>query len=994
MYNGGGAGGSDAADRGAAGHTSGAMNNAIPALYHHPSAGASSSSASRPDSSRGPTANGHGAAPGAITTPTTQAINNLYASPATAAPGFASNAALPSGGNPGTGGGEYKGGVKRSASDMQAQSGSARGSDTPMGTVPAVAASGGGAGGGGNSSSRRSGKSKSAKDAEKEKKTRSKTACAGCKSVKQKCEGPPYVPCRRCELYKLECKFPPGTHTIPRPPEDMLSANTGDAVAQRLYEISTRLQSIESALRLKDSHDSPGIASSYSYDRHHRSPSPHTSDDGAATDEDASVGRAAAAEANPLHEINATIDQIQGVVRTPKYPFMQSNDYGAPDALRRGLLTAEECQQLFDFFFASLHPWVMMFSLDADRDPLAVRARSPLLFHTILLLSTAYSSPFPSQLHLTLVTFVNAIIAPQILNPQPHELTTDFLRAIDIINLFKPCQLTTRKAEGMDTTEALRASKVNGLASWMLQGILARTAERLDLKETVPKFARAHSASANGTPVPKELLRDLRLYFWLLCNDVHGNVQSGRRCNMEGGHALTVTRLFSSMHLQPYDVRLAASVEMFEVARPILRSYAYERTRRIPKHDLERYTQGMRSFDETWIPVLIRQLSSDPLAMTVISPFREFITLQFNSTCYTSWKSNRLYTNSSSDSDGGSGRPTSSGGPEARAKRLRTDGPRGLNDWEFEGLQRCVKAAEFLLFSLSEESRTPGAWRSVQWEEAERADGWRKLTLDDQIVGQSKWGMDAINCIAYIFPLVFLAKLVNDGILTTNLDLLRDPQPQPPWQYTQKLPRLLELGAAFLDAVGTCEEHPSHAQAQVVRTLLETGIKTQSSHTANSDVMATLSRDQSTISSPSGRVIQQLALPAYPGAVQQHYRQLAPQQMQMQQPQQQQQQQQLGAPTIGGPATASIAGFQGSANTDSLQQMQPQQEPQRRSSGFAPIPLYSSSGAVDPAASTYMPVMNDALGSVLNDFEPLFGNDTDGALWQWGFNPNAVNTLS
>ena len=228
---------------------------------------------------------------------------------------------------------------------------------------------------------------------------------------------------------------------------------------------------------------------------------------------------------------------------------------------------------------------------------------------------------------------------------------------------------------------------------------------------------------------------------------------------------------------------------MFEVARPILRSYAYERTRRIPKHDLERYTQGMRSFDETWIPALLRQLPSDPLAMTVISPFREFITLQFNSTCYISWKSTRLYTNSSSESDTGNGRPSSSSGPEGRAKRLRIDGPRGLNDWEYEGLQRCVKAAEFLVFSLSEESRTPGAWRTVQWEEAERADGYRRLILDDQIVGQSKWGMDAIvsfpvlascpvsngrsdcsapwqNCIAYIFPLVFLSKLVNDVSLS------------------------------------------------------------------------------------------------------------------------------------------------------------------------------------------------------------------------------------
>ena len=34
-----------------------------------------------------------------------------------------------------------------------------------------------------------------------------------------------------------------------------------------------------------------------------------------------------------------------------------------------------------------------------------------------------------------------------------------------------------------------------------------------------------------------------------------GNVQSGRRCNMEGAAALTTTRLFSSLQLQPYDTR-------------------------------------------------------------------------------------------------------------------------------------------------------------------------------------------------------------------------------------------------------------------------------------------------------------------------------------------------------------------------------------------------------------------------------------------------------
>lgn len=81
---------------------------------------------------------------------------------------------------------------------------------------------------------------------------------------------------------------------------------------------------------------------------------------------------------------------------------------------------------------------------------------------------------------------------------------------------------------------------------------------------------------------------------------------------MEGAAALTTTRLFSSLQLQPYDTRyvssgardtpgtdernhrLAASVEMFEVARPILRSSSYERSRRIPRADLDRYNTGMK----------------------------------------------------------------------------------------------------------------------------------------------------------------------------------------------------------------------------------------------------------------------------------------------------------------------------------------------------------------------------------------------------------------
>lgn len=177
---------------------------------------------------------------------------------------------------------------------------------------------------------------------------------------------------------------------------------------------------------------------------------------------------------------------------------------------------------------------------------------------------------------------------------------------------------------------------------------------------------------------------------------------------------------------------LAASVEMFEIARPILRSFSYERTRRISRSDLDRYNLGMASWEEHWLPILLRQLPVDPLALSVMCPFAWFITLQYNAAAFVSWKQNRFY---ATDSEG-------SATHDSKPRKIRTDGPRGLTEWEMEGLEKCVRAAEGLIFTLSEESRIPAGWRAVQWEEAERADGWRKLVLDESVVNLSKWGMD------------------------------------------------------------------------------------------------------------------------------------------------------------------------------------------------------------------------------------------------------------
>ncbi|KAK4055990.1 hypothetical protein OIO90_002985 [Microbotryomycetes sp. JL221] len=701
--------------------------------------------------------------------------------------------------------------------------------------------------------------------------------------------------------YNLECKFTTKTGVISAPTQPTGSTSKPNeatpVVAQKLFEIAARLQSIESALHIQQG-ISP-VSHDHAESSHFSSHVAHSDDEGAGSsgdemdqdDSGSTKGTKSNTDSiNPMSEIHRSMTAL-GTGTTPR--GSATDDYGAPDIVRRGILTPEECQELFDFFFASLHPWVMMLSVDEDRDAMGVRSRSSLLFHTILVLSTSYSTPFPSQLHTTLVTFVNNIFAPQILSPQPHELTTDFLRALDLLNLYKVTQFATRRTEGMDIAEAMRASKVNGMASWMMQGILARTAERLDLSSTVQRFSRAYSASANGKAISPDLIKDLRLYYWLLSNDVHGNVQSGRRCNMEGATALTTTRLFSSLHLQPYDVRLAASVEMFEIARPILRSTSYERTRRIPKADLERYNVGMAAWEDFWVPVLVRELAVDPLALSVMCPFAYFITLVYNASAYVSYKRNQAYPSDTEDKAPSGGHPTSSlrrGGKDDDTKpRDRRDGPRELTAWEYETLAKSVRAAEGLIFTLSEESRVPGAWRNIQWAEAERSDGYRKLTLDDTVVSLSKWGMDAITCVAYIFPLVFLCKLVNDGLLTADLVLLQRPQIQSAWNYPQKLPRLLELGASFLEAVSINLEHPAMSQAQVLRALLDAGIKGYSPSSPHGGP-----RHAATVMSPLASTTKMIFPPPNPPAFDSsklaQYATERAQQLQQQQQQQQQQQ--------------------------------------------------------------------------------------------------------
>lgn len=587
-----------------------------------------------------------------------------------------------------------------------------------------------------------------------------------------------------------------------------MPAGTADGLQQTLNDIATRLQSIESALQLRAyaSPEDPSRRSQSPYDMEMDNYNSRVERDdfdqeldnkfdsrlGSSTPQTRAGERAD--RSNPLQEVNETIERVLGVDEDSSISkgrlATENSYYGDPDAIRRGLLNEAEVQGLFDFFFEQLHPWIMMLSLKDDTNAMEVRKRSPLLFHTILLLSTAYS-PTPSNLHMTLSTYVNNILAPSILSPRPETLTMDFLAAVDLLNIHKPVRNVL--PVGSEASEMLK-TKVNGLASYILQGILARGAERLELSSVTNRFLRAHQLYiANGTPISTKVINDLRLYYWLLANDVHGNVQSGRRCNMIlSPTTLATTRLFASLRLQPCDTRLSAAVELFEVSRPILKTDSFERTRRIGRSDLEKFNAGMEAWDSTWRPILTRELQVDPLAMS-ISCFGEFITITYNASAFTAAKG------------------TTSGND--------------INDWEWDCLNRSVRAAEALIFRLSEESRVKGAWRAVQWEEAERVDGYRRLLPDESIIESHKYAMDAVTCIMYIFPLIFLVKLFNEGMLTASLVVLSAPTQQPNFLSPNKLPRLLELGSAYLDGVASNLYHPAKQQAVVVRALLEAGLR-------------------------------------------------------------------------------------------------------------------------------------------------------------------------
>ena len=131
-----------------------------------------------------------------------------------------------------------------------------------------------------------------------------------------------------------------------------------------------------------------------------------------------------------------------------------------------------------------------MLSTSLDRDPRLVRDRSPLLFHAILLLTLYYRerTPVNLQLYRAVSTILDSILAPQILCPQPDQLSFDFVRAVQLLILYKPVQYSALNARGVsDASQIESASKMNVRASWVLRLLVSRVSAFVGL----PSIANA-----------------------------------------------------------------------------------------------------------------------------------------------------------------------------------------------------------------------------------------------------------------------------------------------------------------------------------------------------------------------------------------------------------------------------------------------------------------------------------------------------------------------
>lgn len=197
--------------------------------------------------------------------------------------------------------------------------------------------------------------------------------------------------------------------------------------------------------------------------------------------------------------------------------------------------------------------------------------------------------------------------------------------------LFKPVQFATLYASGItDPAQAEQVSKLNGSSSATLYSLTVRVAFSTSLHSAPKNFTKVYSPS---TPLPPAILSDLRLWFWLGVVDVHGGLTAGRALALDMSESLRVTRMFAALNAQPGDTRLAATVELYGVARAAISTAWFKAggTVPVPTYELRRYNREIDDWEAYWRPELIKAAKEgDNFATSVLNTFANTIRIVLN----------------------------------------------------------------------------------------------------------------------------------------------------------------------------------------------------------------------------------------------------------------------------------------------------------------------------------------------------------------------------
>ncbi|GAA5944438.1 hypothetical protein JCM1841_003526, partial [Sporobolomyces salmonicolor] len=698
---------------------------------------------------------------------------------------------------------------------------------------------------------------------------RRRIACNACSANKQKCDGATRHPCRRCELYGVACEYPDGQvpkgavrvkpgagatgeaatsggatpqQSVAAGPSGIGAAGAGD-LAAALREITARLQAIETGLdndrRSGVRLPAPAPSASLVLPPVNPQLEPQRPSYSAQSLEQLDMPP----DSNPLQVLVATLDEVERMNkddqamddsesseggRPKEMSDLEQLEYWArrvprsnkPDVFSRGLMTLEDVDLAFAFYRQRIQPWIPVVE---RRVPLVVRAGSPFLFHAILLVTDFYNtstSPRAKEVYAGLTSIVNELLAAQVFAPDPSVFNPDLVRALLLLLYYKPVQTNFFSHRGLKSSSRIaHASKVNALSSLMIHSLIHRTASFLNMHQT-PAFLQVYlenpDAAANAKLPPfADVLSNYRLWSSLIAADALGSLQSGRMSWADPTSALRCARRFAAVAHDPTDVRRAAVLELYSIVTVPPSAGAATRPVSWRLENLGRINTELEQWRGYWKDRLAEaQIKGDPLAYTVVRTLACFVLLAVDGAVFTRWTLER--------------KKDLEEGKEGRPKLTK-------EDWKH--LQIAADAAQSAIFAVSLEAKDLDQGLSgAQWPKVS-GDQREPLQLNLAVVEDFKTALDTMTCIAFVYSLLFLVRMASAGLISCNIVTRQyeyeggaDLGVPQPLTTGDKLPLLLELGAAFLNGIAPNPDHPAKKHAVLVQTILRVGL---GQHTPN-----------------------------------------------------------------------------------------------------------------------------------------------------------------